>query len=610
MLFAAALMVVGGTGAFFSDSETSTGNVFTAGAIDLLVNHSAQSYNGVSCQTCGVEIVSSENTRVVDSSAGAASEGDLPKNAELIANPNPNWLDANDPAVAPAEWIWVEPEVDVADTTNDAEYTFEDVFSLQGPIALTDFELEIASDNGYKIVLNGTTIVDRLSVEDTYTGLNPLTSQQQTDFQNALIENGQNTLQITVRNHEGVENPDQNPAGLIYKIEFTNEDCEAGVGDFQATCELWQSIDLTNESFFDFSDIKPQDEGTNRISLTVEDNEAYMCLGVANPENIENSYLDIEQEAGDDSDDTGEMGAFLQVAGWYTDAAGNLGNMLFGPTAADDLESIAYADSNVGTPIQPGNTEYVELAWCLGEMTADENGYTCDGIVPDINQTQTDAFLADLQFYAVQTRNNDDFTCAGYFGTGSTTPEEEVIGCSEEADVMLVLDSSGSVSGDMGTLRDAAKSFIDALQVSSGGVEVGVVDFDNDGVLVQGLTGNATSAKDQIDTLTAGGQTYLDEGIATAQQELDDNGRTGVPQFMLIVSDGDANDEPAAAAEASDSRDAGVTIFAVGVGGNIDPTFLENQIVTQPASDYYFAASDFEALENELDEILKCEVPQ
>src|SRR3989338_3085224 len=39
-------VVIGATGAFFSDTETSTGNTFTAGAIDLGVdNHSY--YNGV-----------------------------------------------------------------------------------------------------------------------------------------------------------------------------------------------------------------------------------------------------------------------------------------------------------------------------------------------------------------------------------------------------------------------------------------------------------------------------------------------------------------------------------------------------------------------------------
>lgn len=48
VIAAAAAAVVGGTGAFFSDTETSTGNVFTAGAIDLKVD-SQQKYNGNVC---------------------------------------------------------------------------------------------------------------------------------------------------------------------------------------------------------------------------------------------------------------------------------------------------------------------------------------------------------------------------------------------------------------------------------------------------------------------------------------------------------------------------------------------------------------------------------
>lgn len=48
VIAAAAAAVVGGTGAFFSDTETSTGNTFTAGAIDLKVD-SQQSYNGNVC---------------------------------------------------------------------------------------------------------------------------------------------------------------------------------------------------------------------------------------------------------------------------------------------------------------------------------------------------------------------------------------------------------------------------------------------------------------------------------------------------------------------------------------------------------------------------------
>lgn len=48
MLVFVGALVVGATGAFFSDTETSTGNVFTAGAIDLTVD-SEQHYNGAVC---------------------------------------------------------------------------------------------------------------------------------------------------------------------------------------------------------------------------------------------------------------------------------------------------------------------------------------------------------------------------------------------------------------------------------------------------------------------------------------------------------------------------------------------------------------------------------
>lgn len=48
VIAAAAAVVIGGTSAFFSDTETSTGNTFTAGAIDLKVD-SQQHYNGMVC---------------------------------------------------------------------------------------------------------------------------------------------------------------------------------------------------------------------------------------------------------------------------------------------------------------------------------------------------------------------------------------------------------------------------------------------------------------------------------------------------------------------------------------------------------------------------------
>jgi len=44
MLVFAAAVVVGGTGAFFSDTETSTGNVFTAGSVDITIDNLVHDY--------------------------------------------------------------------------------------------------------------------------------------------------------------------------------------------------------------------------------------------------------------------------------------------------------------------------------------------------------------------------------------------------------------------------------------------------------------------------------------------------------------------------------------------------------------------------------------
>ena len=48
IIAAAAAIVIGGTIAYFSDTETSTGNTFTAGAIDLMVDSECH-FNGMAC---------------------------------------------------------------------------------------------------------------------------------------------------------------------------------------------------------------------------------------------------------------------------------------------------------------------------------------------------------------------------------------------------------------------------------------------------------------------------------------------------------------------------------------------------------------------------------
>lgn len=79
MIVFVAAIVAGGTGAFFSDTETSTGNVFTAGSIDLKVDAQAH-YAGLKC-VGGIWVLEAQTTTrpdlVGDECDGTWSETDL-----------------------------------------------------------------------------------------------------------------------------------------------------------------------------------------------------------------------------------------------------------------------------------------------------------------------------------------------------------------------------------------------------------------------------------------------------------------------------------------------------------------------------------------------------
>jgi len=412
-----AALAIGGTIAFYNDTETSTGNIFTAGSIDLKVDHLAQTYNGADCETCSVNVYSSLSTNVVAASAGASNQGPFPVPAVDVINPHPGWQ--NEATLSPAQWIWATNPTTVADTTNGAEYTFENKFQWNGSPVSVDLDLAIAADNGYVINLNGTEIVNKLSQEFTYASAVSLSGIEESAFMGAMV-NGQNTLHITVRNKPLAADPiTGNPAGLLFKlnIQRNSTECESDSA-FQRACVLWQSTDLDgSQAFFNFGDIKPSDWGTNLISLHVNSNDAFTCLFPNNITDAENVRIEPEETADDPSDGTttnGELSQFIKMFAWADDGNGiyegeNAVIPVNTPFNMVDSEIIAMSLSGGGP------TGYIGLAWCVGTQSLSGNNILCSGNATGIDQAQTDSTSASLTAYAVQQRNNENFSCKDAF---------------------------------------------------------------------------------------------------------------------------------------------------------------------------------------------------
>jgi predicted ribosomally synthesized peptide with SipW-like signal peptide len=400
-----AAIVIGGTIAYFSDTEASTGNILVAGSLDLKVDHTRQTYNGVDCKTCKVEIVSDTSNEVVSTDGG--HDLALPHNAVAVSNPHSAWT----VSIPDATWIWATDPTLQDDTTEDITYTFRKTFVWQGPFIGATLNLSVGADNGYQVWVNGVNLVGD---PGEFNYQSPADQYTEVDISN--IVSGINTLEIKVTN-KGMVNgtPETNPGGLLYKLTIDGN-CEDDY--FKQNCQLWGLKDLEDEKFFNFEDVKPGDSGTNVISLHVYNNDAWVCMSAGNVVNDENGLQEPELEMiPADDGTTGELGKNINIFMWRdldNDGEYDAGESSLGSyTLAGDFIIPLYDSTSAGgtLPLDGDTDAYVGLAWCAGNLTATEGlPFECDGSSMD-NYSQSDTVTADLIFRAEQFRNQPDFTC-------------------------------------------------------------------------------------------------------------------------------------------------------------------------------------------------------
>ncbi|MBC8248290.1 MAG: VWA domain-containing protein, partial [Anaerolineales bacterium] len=116
----------------------------------------------------------------------------------------------------------------------------------------------------------------------------------------------------------------------------------------------------------------------------------------------------------------------------------------------------------------------------------------------------------------------------------------------KHADVMLVIDRSGSMEGTpLQDAKNAAKAFVDRLDLSPGADQVGLVSYSSSAILNHQLSRTAGTVRAAIDALVSGGNTNITDGINKAQEEL--GGVRHVPDnrpIMILMTDGQHNVGP------------------------------------------------------------------
>lgn len=160
-------------------------------------------------------------------------------------------------------------------------------------------------------------------------------------------------------------------------------------------------------------------------------------------------------------------------------------------------------------------------------------------------------------------------------------------------DVVLLIDSSGSMKGQMRAALDAARRFLGQLPADS---HVRVVDFDTTVKTLQGET--PTAVLPGLAKVTSRGATALYDSVLVGLKLLRGKRR---PHLVLFTDGVDANwNDTAPGSKASKdevldaTREAGVPVFTIGFGQGHDRDTLSR--LASVSGGQYFPAADEQAL--------------
>lgn len=211
--------------------------------------------------------------------------------------------------------------------------------------------------------------------------------------------------------------------------------------------------------------------------------------------------------------------------------------------------------------------------WCNGEQSSYTNWHNNEPNGENSNEDYalfyykySDGTWNDGDFENRTANSGTAFICE--WGEYEIAPQieitEPVRTTSDERDIVLVLDVSGSMSGTpMTETKKASANFINTILDED--ASIGIVTYDDSSYRLSDFSVNKSSLTNAVSNIYDGGGTNIEAGLAEARSMLNTSGAK--KKIIVLMSDGEPNEGKegdALISYADEIKDDGIIIYTLG----------------------------------------------
>lgn len=183
--------------------------------------------------------------------------------------------------------------------------------------------------------------------------------------------------------------------------------------------------------------------------------------------------------------------------------------------------------------------------------------------------------------------NNNTLVFKTDFGKSNENSAESVentsnvVNMSDERDIVLTLDTSGSMSGQpLEETKEASIKFVDTALAES--ANVGIVTYEGSAEKQSDFTRAKQTLNDAIDKLNSNGNTNIEDGLKTAYEMLEKG--NAKKKIIVLMSDGEPNAGKVGEeliSYANKIKDSGIIIYTLGFFENMSGSKTNAQILME-----------------------------